>query len=252
MADITDSLKAIGLTNSETKVYLALLELGSVTKGPIVDKSGVASSKIYELLEKLIQKGLVSYVIKAGTKYFEAAAPSRILDYLKEKKHELKKQEHNIESFIPELELKRSMAKNESETQVFRGMKGAATSFDDILKELKAGDEYYVLGISKFTPHFERFVVNFHRKRAKLGIKCRIIINELAKDTGKKLSPIALTKIKYLKKELFTPVVFIIYKNTTLISVGLDEIFIQVKSENLAKGLKSYADYMWSIGTNKD
>ncbi|MBI2665760.1 hypothetical protein HYX12_04015 [Candidatus Woesearchaeota archaeon] len=47
-----DLLRNIGLTDSEIKVYLALLELGSSTKGPIVDKSRVASSKIYELLEK--------------------------------------------------------------------------------------------------------------------------------------------------------------------------------------------------------
>ncbi len=240
-------LRNIGLTNSEIKVYLALLELGSTTKGPIVDKSKAASSKIYELLEKLIQKGLASYVIKAGTKYFEAAPPSRILDYIQEKENNLKKQEEQIKKLLPELELKRSMAGIGSETQVFKGMKGAQTSFDDILKTLKKGEGYYVLGISKFTPHFERFVVHFHKKRAKQGIKCKIIVNELAKDIGKKLSPIALTKVKYLKKELFTPVVFIIYKEKTLISIGLDEIFIQIRSKNLSDGLRAYADYMWSI-----
>jgi len=241
-------LRNIGLTDSEIKVYLALLELGSTTKGPIVDKSRVASSKIYELLEKLIQKGLASYVIKAGIKYFEAAPPSRILDYLKEKESEIKKQEQEAEKLIPELELKRSLAGIGSETQVFKGMKGAATSFDDILNTLKKGEEYYVLGISTFSPHFERFVVHFHKKRAKLGIKCKIIINELAEDIGKKLDPIPLTNVKYLQKELFTPFVFIIYKDKTLISIGLDEIFIQVKSKNLSTGLRAYADYMWSIG----
>lgn len=240
-------LKNIGLTDSEIKVYLALLELGSTTKGPIVDKSKVASSKIYELLEKLVQKGLVSSVVKAGVKYFEAAPPERLLDYIKEKEAKLKQQEEQLQKLIPELELKRSMAGIGSETQVFKGMKGAKTSFDDILKELKKGDEYYVLGISKFTPHFERFVVHFHRKRAELGIKCKIVVNELAKDIGKKLKPIPLTQIKYLKKELFTPVVFIIYKEKTLISIGLDEIFIQVKSKNLSDGLRAYADYMWGI-----
>jgi len=242
-------LKNIGLTDSEIKVYLALLELGSTTKSPIVDKSGVASSKIYELLEKLIQKGLVSYVIKSGIKYFESAPPTRLLDYIREKESKLKEQETQLQKLIPELELKRSLAGMGSETQVFKGMKGAKTSFDDILKELKKGEEYYVLGISKFTPHFERFVVHFHRKRAKLGIKCKIIVNELAKDIGEQLEPIKFTKVKYLKKELFTPVVFIIYKDKTLISIGLDEIFIQVRSENLSDGLRAYADYMWSIGS---
>ena len=243
---IENSLRNLGLTDSEIKVYLALLELGSTTKGPIVDKSGVASSKIYELLEKLIQKGLASYVIKAGTKYFESAPPSRILDYLKEKEAKLKQQENQLQKLIPELELKRSMAGIGSETQVFKGMKGAGTSFDDILHELKKGDEYYVLGISKFTPHFERFVINFHKKRAKQGIKCRIIVNELAKDVGEQLEKINLTKIKYIQKELFTPFVFIVYKDKTLISIGLEEIFIQVRSKNLVDGLKNYFDYMWN------
>lgn len=241
-------LKQIGLTDSEIKVYLALLELGSSSKGNIVKKSKVASSKIYELLDKLIEKGLVSYVIKSGTKYFEAANPKRILDYVTEKERKIKKQKEEIEALLPELELKRSMAGIGSETQVFKSMKGAKTSFDDILNELKKGDEYYVLGISKSTPHFERFVINFHKKRAKEGIKCKIIVNEVAKEIGDKLNKIKLTKIRYLQKELFTPFVFIIYKNKTLISIGLDEIFIQIKSENLAEGLKNYAEYMWKIG----
>ncbi|MBU0628821.1 MAG: hypothetical protein KKC75_06535 [Nanoarchaeota archaeon] len=244
----TSSLRNIGLTDSEIKVYLALLDLGSTTKGPIVDKSKVASSKIYELLEKLTQKGLVSTIIRSGVKYFESAPPKRLLDYIKEKEENLKQQEDQLQKLLPELELKRSMAGIGSETQVFKGMKGAKTSFDDILNELKKGDGYYVLGISKFTPHFERFVINFHKKRAELGIKCKIIVNELAKDIGKKLEPIRLTGVKYLQKELFTPVVFIIYKDKTLISIGLDEIFIQIKSNNLSQGLKAYADYMWSIG----
>jgi HTH-type transcriptional regulator, sugar sensing transcriptional regulator len=238
-------LRSIGLTDSEIKVYMALLELGSSSKGPIVDRSSVASSKIYELLEKLQHKGLVSSVVRSGVKYFEAASPTRLLDYMQEKERSLKEKKLELKSLIPELELKRSMAGIGSETQVFKGMKGAATSFDDILRTLKKDDEYYVFGISQFSPHFERFVVNFHKKRAKLGIKCKVIVNQLAKDIGEKLEPIALTKVKYIQKELFTPFVFIIYADKVLISIGLDEVFIQVKSEKLASGLKRYADHMW-------
>ena len=65
-------LEDIGLTRSEINVYLALLELGSSTTGKIIDKAKVSSSKIYEVLDKLIQKGLVSFIIKSGIKYFQA------------------------------------------------------------------------------------------------------------------------------------------------------------------------------------
>ncbi|RMD45562.1 TrmB family transcriptional regulator, partial [Candidatus Pacearchaeota archaeon] len=52
-------LKEIGLTNGETKVYLSLIKIGESTVGPIAKKSGVSLSKIYEILNNLIKKGLV-------------------------------------------------------------------------------------------------------------------------------------------------------------------------------------------------
>jgi sugar-specific transcriptional regulator TrmB len=65
-------LTKLGLTEGEAKVYLALLKLGSSTVGPIVKKSKVAYSNIYEVLERLISKGLVSFIKKEKTKYFQA------------------------------------------------------------------------------------------------------------------------------------------------------------------------------------
>jgi hypothetical protein len=134
-----------------------------------------------------------------------------------------------------------------SETQVFKGMKGAATAFNDILKELEKGDSYYVLGVSSFEPVFERFITAFHRKRDKMGIKCKIIAHESKKDFGRKVESLPNTEIRYLK-EIFTPVVFVIYKDKTVISISLDEVFVQIKSKNLADGLRAYAKYMFRIG----
>src|SRR3989338_4958097 len=103
-------LEDIGLTKSEIQVYLALLELGSSSTGKIVDKSKASSSKIYELLDKLMQKGLVSFIIKSGVKYFEAAPPDRIMDYMKEKEENIIHQKNVLKEIIPQLELKRQLS----------------------------------------------------------------------------------------------------------------------------------------------
>ncbi|MFH1455442.1 MAG: helix-turn-helix domain-containing protein, partial [archaeon] len=65
-------LEEIGLTKGEVKVYLTLLKLGSTTTGKIIDEAQISSGKIYEILDKLIKKGLASYIIKDKTKYFSA------------------------------------------------------------------------------------------------------------------------------------------------------------------------------------
>ena len=57
-------LEKLGLTKGEIKIYFALNELGKATVGPIGEKSKVSKSKIYDILNKLIEKGLVGYIIQ--------------------------------------------------------------------------------------------------------------------------------------------------------------------------------------------
>src|SRR3989344_459723 len=126
----TKILQEIGLTDSEIKVYLALLELGSSKKGPIVKKSGITSSKVYEVVDKLIKKGMASYVTKDGVRYFNAAPPSRIKDYLNEKEAQLKEQEIELNEILPSLELKQKLAERGTEAEIYRGWKGMQTAYN--------------------------------------------------------------------------------------------------------------------------
>lgn len=164
-------LEDIGLTKSEINVYLALLELGSSSTGPIVEKSKAPSSKIYEILEKLMQKGLASFVIKRGTKHFEAADPKRLLDYMKEKEAKIKQQEKELSKILPELELKRTLSKYKSETTVYKGLRGLETAFYNALDLLSREDEMLVTGIPSRSKQVNNFFVKFGKERAKRGIK---------------------------------------------------------------------------------
>jgi len=238
-------LKEIGLTDSEIKVYIALLELGSSSKGPIVDKSHVASSKIYELLEKLMQKGLVTQVLKSNVKYFEVAPPKRLLDYMTEKKKSLEAKEKELEALIPQLELKRSMVGIESETQVFKGIKGADTAFEDILITLKKGDELLVLGFSETTEDFQKFLIRFHNKRASKGIKFRAIFGVKLKKMVDEINKMPFSKCRLSTEEEERLVGHLIYKDKVLFSMPLDNLWIQIKNKRLADAFRSQFEKQW-------
>ena len=64
----TKILEEIGLTKTEIKIYITLLAQGQCTTTVIVREAGIHASKVYEYLDKLIAKGLVSYVIKSNKK----------------------------------------------------------------------------------------------------------------------------------------------------------------------------------------
>src|SRR3990167_2994588 len=92
----TEILTKIGLTQRESDAYLALLKLKEALASEISKKTKESRSHLYDTLKSLIEKGLVSYVIKNGKKYFRPAPPEKLLDYIQEK-------QKLIEESLPEL-----------------------------------------------------------------------------------------------------------------------------------------------------
>src|SRR3989344_6316022 len=117
---IVENLQKAGLTEGEAKVYTALLKLGSSTSGPIIKESKVANSIIYRLLDSLIEKGLVSYIIKEKTKYFKAANPQKIMEFIEQKKGKLDESKQLIEKMLPQL-LAMGKPLDETSVQIFEG-----------------------------------------------------------------------------------------------------------------------------------
>ena len=75
-------LKRVGLTDGEIKIYDALLELGETTRTKLAKKSGISPSKIYDVANRLLEKGIISSVKKQGVIHFSAADPERIKDFI--------------------------------------------------------------------------------------------------------------------------------------------------------------------------
>ena len=99
-----EKLKQMGLTEGESKTYLSLLKIGSSTVGPIVKDSRISYSKIYDVLNRLLDKGIISYTIREKTKYFQAANPNRLLDYLEKQQNQIKSNKKILKEIIPDLQ----------------------------------------------------------------------------------------------------------------------------------------------------
>src|SRR3989344_5030598 len=98
--EIESTLETIGLTKNEVKIYLALLEIGATSTGAIIKKTGIHTSKVYDGLERLSEKGLVTYIIEANTKHYKAVNPDRILDFLDEKKKKIESQKEEVKDIL--------------------------------------------------------------------------------------------------------------------------------------------------------
>jgi len=203
--DLTKELENIGLTGGEVKVYLSLLELETSTTGPIFKKAKVPESKIYSILEKLQEKGLVSFVIKNNVKHYSATMPDNLIDFIEEKRQTLQDQKEKIKNeIIPKIEAKKKTPQNKTSATVYEGMKGIKSAFTYMLSRLKKGDEYFVFSLSEdlIKPRAIHFFQDFHKKRAAKKVKVNFIAEDKIKKTLQKHYVYPLMKRKYSKTSL--------------------------------------------------
>lgn len=234
-------LKEIGLSQSEIKAYIASLEIGSATNGEITKKAGLNRSNCNEALKRLVEKGLMSYVIKASRKYYEATDPTYILELLKDR-------QKKILRIIPKLEEKSKLPRKEQEANIYESYKGIKSVFEDILNSLKEGEEYLVFGAIVVPITFENYIKHWTKKRIKKKIKLRIIYNREAKAMIKQYKKEKLTNVRVLPKEYITPAVVNIYANKTATIVWTEEpIAFVVKNKDYANSFRQYFRLLWQI-----
>jgi HTH-type transcriptional regulator, sugar sensing transcriptional regulator len=237
------SLEEIGLTEGESKVYLSLLKLGASTIGKIIKEAQVSNSKIYDILDRLNKKGLVGISIINNVKHFEAKNPSAINDLISDKEKNILK----IKNEIPRLQKMYEYAEPVQEAEILQGINGIKTFTEMILSKLEQGDTLYILGAPKeATETLGAYFQEWHERRVKKGIKCKIIFNEEAKERADKRKKTLLTEVKVMPSEIVTPALIDIGKDyVATILFGERPLCIVIKNKKIYESYLSYFELLW-------
>ena len=239
-------LQDIGLTKGEITVYLTLLQIGETTTGKIIEAAQISSGKIYEILEKLIKKGLVSYIIKEKTKYFSAASPRRIVDYLREKEDRLKQQTADLLMALPSLEELEKLKKKTYDIRLFQGFRGIQTVAMEALRELTSKDEVLGMGIFSNKPQqFNLFWPKWHKLRIQKKIPCRLLFSD-NKGTlyYQKLQALRYTHIRIISG--VTPAaVDVIGDRVLIFTHGEIPTCLSIKHPEIVQSFKTFFETLW-------
>jgi len=231
--DKFEILAQFGLSENETRLYLRLLELGTATTGRMMKELNLYSKTVYELLDKLQERGLVSYVMISKIKHFEAATPERLLDLLYEEKDILQSLEKDLKRIMPELKKSRRLANDPEHANLQKDLDfvlDAALKSRDVLAY--GGSEYLRTLL---------MIDGWHKKRNNLGINMKIILH---KDLRR-------NKLKYKAlAQRFTateqPVSVLILGDTVAqISWSREPVATICQSKTLAKQQKDYFLENW-------
>lgn len=229
-----EQLHHVGLTRTESSIYAILLDLGKAQPGVLSRKTGIHRRSIYDVLDRLIEKGLASYIIENGKRFYMATDPKRIQDLISFHKQE-------IDALIPTLLAKYQEQKSKQETLFYRGLEGIKTVFEEQITDAK---DVYIIGASHHAKELLKFYIpHYTNNRIKKKIKLHAIYAG-----GHHDSPVPLAEVRYLPEHFASVVSTNIYGNKVAIILWIhDPVAIVIKQPDIAKAFKKYFDLLWQI-----
>jgi sugar-specific transcriptional regulator TrmB len=229
-------LENLGLTKSEIKIYLNLLELNSASVSEIAEKSGLYRKNVYDALNRLVKRGLVSFAKIEKKLMFNANDPERLLDFIEFRKKEIK-------SILPQLKKIYKSPTDMDDVRVFKGKEGLKAIFQDILK---SKTKYYKIGAGeKFKEFLPFYHEQFQKEKIKHKIDCRAIHSE--NERNEEFVKEFIGDVKFLPKEFVHPSTTFIYTNKIAIIIWKENpIGILIRSKEVADSHRYYFESLWS------
>ncbi len=239
-----EALQKYGLTEKETKVYLALLELGAARVTEIAKQSSIIRSTTYSILEALIKNGLVSSVEKGKVQQYLPEDPQKIIATAKERAT-------FIEEVAPELKALYEGAYVRPKVRYYEGLQGLREMYN--AETLGPGiKEYQIIASDdtwmKMDPKWLR---EYRKRRAKAGIKTRLILEHgpeglKTKQEGARY----LERVKLLPKNFswkITGGVYILESKVIFVSYHGPLLAVVVHSKEIAEQQRATFEFMWGM-----
>ena len=234
----TQILSDLGFTNAEIKIYLTLLELGESAAGSIIEKSKLQSSVVHSTLNKLIEKGFISFIQKGQRKYYQASNPKNISEYIDEKKKQ-------YEKLLPELLKKQERKKEKPKIRAFKGKKGIKELFYELLNT--ESKELFSQGapIESTQIMGKTFWKNYGQKLKAKKLKIKIIYNESFREKLEDMK--GLNAESRFTKKGFEPLTetFIVGDKVGIIIWTEEPTVMVIKSKEATRSYRDFFNLLW-------
>ena len=247
------AMESLGLTSYETKVYLSLLETGSMTASNISKKSGVPYSKIYEVLNSLEDKGWLEIDSSRPQKFFPKS-PLTALEVMRMRiENDIRDNENLIVGELMPI-YQKSGVREKPEIWVVRGIYNIAAKVSEIIQTCQ---HELLIALPQVAENIAKPVQPMLRMLHERGVRITVLASEeTTTDTVRAISRIAEVR---LKNNMFGGGVIGDSKQVMILlgegrngNMNVEPIAIWAEHTGLAGFAKDYFHYLWADAGNKE
>jgi len=239
----SESLIKLGLSNTESKIYLALIKLGSTEVNQLIKETGFYKANTYQALERLYDKGIISKIIENKKKVYQIQSPESIVNFIENKKQEIDEQKIIAKELAKKIKQSKENITTSETAAVFRGISGVKRIYSEIIdKKL----DYFVFGSPEESDSIgEYYWKNLHVKQKENNIKAKMIFNKSLRK-WKNSIPKKVADIRFFDKE-FEPITeTTIYGNKVAFVVWADKpVTTIIDNKHVSESYKQVFNILW-------
>lgn len=247
-------LQEIGLSEKESQIYLALLQVDSESIQEIAKNTGINRTTVYPVLESLAQKGLVGEIQDGKKTLYQAAAPERLETFVERQKVLLEEKAKRLKDIIPEI---KGIQRKEGERPVikfFEGRDGVVSAYEEFYSSLDAKEQqgYMIYNMDLIDKTYSaEEEERFYQIRKKKMVNPTVVYNKEAGDHSFVTQGIR-TRIDGGKYPINTDIT-VVGDKIILSSLGEHVSSFLIKSKDIAITLSSLISYIndINIGSSK-
>ncbi len=241
-------LENLGLSPNEARIYESLVEQGESTISEIATRAKVHRRNAYDVIQRLVNKGLCFPIFSAHENRYNAVDPDKLLELVQEKREQL-------ERVLPELRQKFQVQETASEVFVYRGLEGQKNIWRDVLR---VGKDSYFIGAKGgwFDSRLEASRLAYLKETVRKKIKIIQLFDAGVKEKFSNLPRMFLGNLEYrfLPKGYDTEAAIHIFGDYVVTYSGiyigkLDEnvVFFVMKNKSLADSYRIWFKLLWDL-----
>lgn len=244
--EIEKQLVELGLDGNKAKIYLACLELGRGTVIEIAKQAGIKRTTVYDNIDYLENKSLVTQEFEGNKKFYVARPPKALHELVNEK-------EEIVKDLVPQLYPLFNALPAKPKIQYFHGHQGIRDVSRGVLTS--SSKKVYYLGnmydYFKILKEEKTYSQGFVKEKVERGVWSYAIwkydpriLNFYTPEKNKK----ELREVRFAPKEMELDVFIQLYDDKVgIISTKGEGYAMIMESRDLNRTLKSVFDILWSV-----
>lgn len=248
---IQKQLQAVGLSDNEVSVYLALLELGKGTVSQISRKASLNRTTGYDVLDRLVAKKLISISGKEPKQEYVAENPDNLEKLIFAEFEKRKNELENVKQIIPELKSMHNVA-DRPKVLFYEGREGIEKVYEDTLTSKEPIRAY--ASVENMHEGLPGYFPEYYKRRSGKGIHIRAIIPDSKEGRERKSFDEQECRQSALAPRGmfdFHPEINI-YDNKIMIASWREKLGIIIESAEIADAMKKIYELAWAEAKRLD